>query len=76
MKMRRYLRDTAVFSITIDLLIRSTEQHRNAPQSGKAYECVYDPADGCGLTSKNPGHKVKLKNTDKAPVNGTDNGKD
>ncbi len=48
------------------------KQQSNAPKSCQTYDAVYDPAEHSTLTAKDPCHQVKLKQTDKAPVNGTD----
>ena len=46
----------------------SAEEHCNAPQTGKPHKGINDTAYEGVLTAKQPGNKVKLKNTYKAPV--------
>ena len=48
------------------------EQKRNAPDSGKGNDSVYNSADDGALASENPCNKVKLKKTDESPVDGSD----
>ena len=52
----------------------SAEKHRNAPQAGKTYKGINDPAEQRILASKQPCYKVELENADKAPVEGADDG--
>lgn len=52
----------------------SAEEHCNAPQTGKAHKGVNDAADQSVLSAKQPGNKVELKNADKTPVQGTNDG--
>lgn len=47
------------------------KQQSNAPKTCQTYDAVYDPAEHSTLTAKDPCHQVKLKQTDKAPVDGT-----
>jgi hypothetical protein len=48
--------------------IALTEQQRDAPDGRKAYQGIYYPADGRGLTAKEIGHQVKAKKAYQAPV--------
>lgn len=51
------------------------EQQRNTPQCRKADQCKNNSAYQSGLTAEKPSDKVKLKNTDRAPVDSADNNK-
>ena len=51
------------------------EDEGNAPDAGESDYCVDDTADDGILTAEEPGNGVELKETDAAPVEGADNGK-
>ena len=46
----------------------SAKQQRQAPQTGQANHSIDDPADRSGLSTEDPGHQVKFKKADKAPI--------
>lgn len=48
------------------------DEKRDAPDRAKADECVDDPAENTRLSAADPGYKVKLENTDRAPVYAAD----
>lgn len=48
------------------------EQERQAPDSRESNNCVDNTADNRALTAENPSHNIKLKKTDRAPVDCTD----
>ena len=52
-----------------------SDQKRNAPNGTKTDECVDDSADHTCLTSADPRYDVKLENTDRTPVDTSDNKK-
>ena len=45
-----------------------------AADSRQRHDRVNDPADNRSLASADPGHQVKLENSDQAPVDAADNG--
>jgi len=51
-----------------------TEQQSNAPQTGDAYDGVYDAADNCSLAAAHICHQVEFEKTDQQPVDGADDG--
>lgn len=58
-----------VFSyLVITIAKLFAEEERSAPQTCKADDGVNDPAEYGILSTKQPGHKIKLKDTDEAPV--------
>lgn len=60
-----------VFHAELNVLTLS-EKKRNAPYTGKSNKGVDNSADQRILTAENPGNYVKLKKTDTAPVERTD----
>lgn len=46
----------------------SAEQQADAPDSSQADQRVNNTADDTRLAAEDPRHKVKLKNSDKTPV--------
>ena len=59
-----------------DLFCAGTEQKRNAPNTRECHDRVHDAADDRRLTAAKPCDAVKAEQTDRAPVQRTDNGKD
>ena len=54
----------------------SAEQKTDAPEASQTDNAIYDTAENCVLTTKDPCDKIELKNCDEAPVNRTDDGQD
>lgn len=52
-------------------VLRVPEQQRDAPQSGKAHQCVDDSGKDCGLAAKEESDRIETENADTAPVQGT-----
>ena len=52
----------------------SAKQQRDAPNARKTYHGVDDAREERGLSTADPGNDVKLKQTDAAPVEGTNDG--
>lgn len=50
------------------------EKKRNAPDTGKTNDGVDNSAYTCGLTTKDPGNKIKLENANERPVQRADYG--
>ena len=44
----------------------------NAPDASQPNDGINDPADQCALSTKNPGHQVKLKDPHQRPVQRAD----
>ena len=54
--------------------LASAKQQRDAPNAGKSYQSVDDAGEQRGLSTADPGNDVKLKKSDAAPVESTNNG--
>ena len=52
------------------------EQQGNTPDTGQRYHRIDDAADKAILATADPRHKVKLEQTDAAPVESADDGED
>ena len=52
------------------------EEQRNAPYRRNANQRIYDPADGRSLSAEQVRDKVKAEESDKAPVQPANDGKD
>ena len=52
----------------------SAKQQRDAPNACKTYNGVDDAGEQGGLSAADPGNNVKLKQSDAAPVEGTNDG--
>lgn len=51
------------------------KQERDTPQSGETNNGIDDPTEKGTLSAEQPGNQVKLKNSNKPPVQASDNGK-
>ena len=52
----------------------SAEEGSDAPKAGKADDRINDPGDQCPLTAEEPRNEIKLKQTDKSPIDRADDG--
>ena len=50
------------------------KQEGNTPQTGEPNHGIDDPAEKGTLAAKKPGHKIKLENSNKTPVQTADYG--
>ena len=66
--------DAASFLFATDHRSAFAEKHRDAPQTGKANNCIDDSAYNGILAAEDPGYKIKLEQTNQSPVYGADDG--
>ena len=73
-----WARTSAFVFLILDLLksFASAKQQRNAPNTCKTYNSVDNAGEQRGLSAADPSNNVKLKQSDAAPVERADNGKD
>ena len=62
--------------LVLDLVkgLASAKQQRDAPNAGKSYKSVDDAGKQRGLSATDPRNDVKLKQSDAAPVESTNDG--
>ena len=56
--------------------LTAPEEQCDAPDSGKAHQCVDHAGEYGHLAAAEKGHRVEAEQADAAPVEGTDNGQD
>ena len=64
------------YLIGIEFCSVFSKKHSDAPKTGKPYKGINDPTDHSILAAENPADQIKLENSYKTPINGSNNRKD
>ena len=62
-----------LIALTVVMVVAVAEQQGNRPYGSEADQDIDDTADQGGLAAKQPCNNIELENTDRTPVQATDN---